>query len=294
MKPVSLHFFAPIGAVGLTMMGGCSTETNACLDGYARDNDGRCQPVGIDDINTPPTAPVAIIQPEQPRANGSDLVCIIQSPSIDTDGESIDYTIKWELNGTTVESKNQTTVVGDTIEGARLKEGDEWSCSVTPSDGNINGPIGSATTTVGPGFSGWDEQLISLSEADYTLIGEPDGGSAAGATLAPAGDLDGDGLMDILIADYWWNHPETGSDAGKTYVFLAADLGANTEISLSDAAWAFEGEYGRQDNDPDCADGSAFDDRCGGDWSGHSIAGGMDGDGEVLAPEGLENPREIE
>ncbi|MEC8192838.1 MAG: hypothetical protein VX127_08900 [Myxococcota bacterium] len=283
MKRIPPHVLAPIGVVGLAMMSGCSAESNACIDGYARDADGRCQPADYETANTAPTAPAAVIQPNQPRANGSDLVCVIQSPSIDTDGESIAYSIAWTRNGTVVESKSQTTVFGDTIDGARLMEGDEWSCTITPSDGNSDGPVGSATATVGPGFAGWDDQVVSLSDADYTLIGEANGGSAAGASLAPAGDLDGDGLMDILINDYWWDHPETGADAGKTYVFLAADLGANPQISLSDAAWAFEGEFGRQENDPDCEDASEFDDRCGGDWSGHSIAGGMDGDGDGVS-----------
>lgn len=260
----------------------CTEATESCIEGFARDNKGRCQPVSGDTGlagNTPPTAPGVILQPTDPREGGDPLVCRITANSIDTDGDPIAYSIAWSLNGATVDADSETAQAGDTVAGERLVEGDTWTCSVTPNDGTDSGPASSASAKVSGGFVGWDEQVISLADADYTLVGE-DGGACAGAALAPAGDLDNDGLMDILINDYWWDHPENGPDAGKTYVFLAADLGADPQISLADAAWAFEGEYGTIEDDPDCEDASEGASRCGGDWSGHSVAGGMDGDGD--------------
>ena len=100
--------------------------------------------------------------------------------------------------------------------------------------------------------------------------------------MASAGDLDDDGKMDIIVGDFWWDNPETGVDAGKAYVFLGADLGASRQISIADAAWSFEGEVGRIEDDPDC-EGELEDSHiCGGDWVGHSVSGGMDGDGDGI------------
>ena len=254
------------------------------MDGYARDNEGRCHPIADDaeDDNTAPTAPSVSLQPEDPRAQTIDLVCTITSDSVDVDGDDVSYSFAWTSNDDAAETDLASTHPGDTIEAERLTEGDVWVCTVTPNDGLTDGPVATATATVTGGYVGWDEKRIQLSDADYTLIGEENGG-CFGASMAPAGDLDHDGKMDIIIGDYWWNHPDEGDDAGKAYVFLGADLGAGEQISAADAAWAFEAEYGRLEDDPDCEEAIDEFDRCGGDWVAHSVAGGMDGDGDGTA-----------
>jgi len=262
----------------------CDSGSKACMEGYARDNRGRCQAiVGEGDTghagNTPPTAPSVSLQPAAPRAQVIDLVCQITSDSVDVDGDAVSYLFTWTLNGDAVDADLVTAYSGDTITADRLIEGDVWVCTVTPNDGLVDGSVATATATVTVGYVGWDEQSIQLSDADYTLLGEDDGG-CFGASMAPAGDLDHDGKADIIIGDYWWNHPTEGADAGKAYVFLGADLGASRHISAADAAWAFEAEYGRLEDDPDCTEVIDEFDRCGGDWVSHSVAGGMDGDGD--------------
>ncbi len=257
----------------------CDAEPENCIEGFARDKQDRCQPINTDSSNTPPTAPAISLHPDAPSEQGSPLVCRITTDSIDTDGDAVSYSIEWAHNEDSTDTDTDTHLSGDTISGARLFEGDVWSCTVTPSDGTAEGPSTTATATIGPGFVGWDDQLIPLSEADYTLLGE-ENGSSFGNALAPAGDLDQDGKMDIIIGDNWWEHPENGAYAGKAYVFLGADLGANPRISAADAAWSFEGEYGQIEDDPDCEGIEDPGERCGGDWVAHSVAGGMDGDGD--------------
>jgi len=255
------------------------------MDGYARDNEGRCQRIADGDgdggggDNTAPTAPSVSLQPVSPRAQVTDLVCQITSDSVDVDGDAVTYSFTWTSNGDAADTDKVTEYSGDTISADRLTEGDVWACTVTPNDGFVDGPEATATAKVIVGYVGWDEQIIELSDADYTIVGEDNGG-CFGASMAPAGDLDHDGKADIIIGDYWWNHPEEGADAGKAYVFLGADLGAGGQISAADAAWSFEAEYGRLEDDPDCEDVIDEFDRCGGDWVGHSVAGGMDGDGD--------------
>ena len=262
----------------------CDSGPKDCLEGFARDNQDRCQPIDGDtgqSGNTAPTSPAVSMQPDAPRAQGSPLVCRITTDSIDIDGDSVSYAIAWTQNDTTVEPDDETHLSGDTVSGIRLIEGDVWGCTVTPSDGLTEGPSITVTATVGSGFVGWDEQVISLGSADYTLLGEDsENGGCLGGAMASAGDLDHDGKMDIIFGDFWWDNPETGVDAGKAYIFLGADLGANPQISVADAAWSFEGESGRQEDDPDCEGDLEDDHICGGDWVGHSVSGGMDGDGD--------------
>ena len=263
----------------------CAGDTAPeCKEGYARDSKGRCQLVeddSSDGPNTPPTAPAVAIAPEAPRALGMPLVCDVYSESVDTDGDAISYTMAWTMNGSEFSGPSTTHWAGDTIPSASLTEGDEWTCTATPNDGREDGPTGSDTVRVDGGFKGWDEQTLSLGDADYIITGEETGRSM-GSAISSAGDIDQDGKTDFLVGDYWWEHPEMGLNAGKVYLFLGADLGAGQSISAADAAYAFEGEYGQREDDPDC-DPDFPDERCGGDWVGHSVGGGMDGDGDGVA-----------
>ena len=97
---------------------------------------------------------------------------------------------------------------------------------------------------------------IELSAADYSFVGE-DANDYAGKSVSSAGDVDGDGLDDLLVGAYG-----NGDDAvGKVYLILAASLGSSSTIDLSAADYSFVGE-----NDPDQAG-----------WS-VSSAGDVDGD----------------
>ena len=288
----STHSWPTLGTstlVFLALASGCSTEPEPdCRDGYARDNQGRCQIVetgtNSDDVstgpNTPPTAPAVSITPEAPRELGLPLVCQVYAQSVDTDGDEVSYSVSWTLNGEKFGGNTTTNWPGDTIPSEELNEGDEWSCTATPHDGRESGPVGADAVQVDEGFQGWEDKNISLSDADYIITGEETGRSM-GSAIAAAGDIDQDGKTDFLVGDYWWEHPEMGLNAGKVYLFLGADLGANKHISASDAAYAFEGEFGQREDDPDC-DPDYPDERCGGDWVGHSVGGGMDGDGDGI------------
>ena len=76
----------------------------------------------------------------------------------------------------------------------------------------------------------------SLALADYSFVGE-NIYDVAGLTVSSAGDVDGDGLDDILV---WAGNG--GYGAGKAYLILGATLGSTSEIDLSDADYSFVGE----------------------------------------------------
>jgi len=78
---------------------------------------------------------------------------------------------------------------------------------------------------------GWDGDLGSA-DADYSFAGEA-ANDRAGVSAAFAGDVDGDGLEDLLIGGY--NNDAGGNNAGRAYLVLAASLGADPDLSLADA-----------------------------------------------------------
>ena len=65
------------------------------------------------------------------------------------------------------------------------------------------------------------ESTISLADADYTFLGE-ESIDRAGFKLDGAGDVDGDGLGDVLISST--GNGEGGSGAGAVYLVLGASL----------------------------------------------------------------------
>jgi len=103
------------------------------------------------------------------------------------------------------------------------------------------------------------DSSIELSSADYEFVGENES-DYAGVTVATAGDVDGDGLDDILVgAD---RNDDAGNSAGKAYLILGSSLGNNPSINLSSADYELVGE-----NDHDYAGSSV------------ATAGDVDGDG---------------
>ena len=78
--------------------------------------------------------------------------------------------------------------------------------------------------------------------------------------MSSAGDVDGDGLDDLLIGAS--GNADGGVDAGKSYLILGSSLGSSSTIDLSTADYAFIGENIN-------------------DYSGISVsfAGDIDGDG---------------
>jgi hypothetical protein len=61
-----------------------------------------------------------------------------------------------------------------------------------------------------------------LSLADAKLVGEKRG-DGAGFSVSGAGDVDGDGHDDVLVAA-WGNDNEGGTDAGAAYLLYGGGL----------------------------------------------------------------------
>lgn len=113
--------------------------------------------------------------------------------------------------------------------------------------------IGAAGSDVGGSLSGQAyvvlgknlgaSQMFDLSQADYKLTGE-NAGDYAGATVADAGDIDGDGLGDILIGAL--HYQAQYSDQGAAYIVLGKSLSTESVVDLSDADIRLTGESANQ------------------------------------------------
>jgi hypothetical protein len=87
----------------------------------------------------------------------------------------------------------------------------------------------------------WHESLLpgqwTPADADAAFVGEAVGGDEAGAALAGLGDATGDGLTDLLIADYW-----AGSGQGAAYLVHGPFSGTR---GLEDAEASIRGTAGQ-------------------------------------------------
>jgi tetratricopeptide (TPR) repeat protein len=79
----------------------------------------------------------------------------------------------------------------------------------------------------------------SLSEAPASYLGET-GDDQAGVALAHAGDVNGDGLADMLIAAL--GSAEAGTGGGRVYLRLGSEMGWGREVSLAESDAVFVGE----------------------------------------------------
>ncbi len=109
--------------------------------------------------NEPPGAAVIAISPEEP-SGADDLVCMVVEEAVDPDGDAVTYLFAWTVHG------SETNLVEDTVPGEYTVDGDEWVCTVTPFDGRDEGPVATATTSIGINVF---EQVQELSGGPSTL-----------------------------------------------------------------------------------------------------------------------------
>ncbi len=141
-------------------------------------------------------------------------------------------------------------------------DGDGLDDLLVGADGNREGgsAAGKAYLFLGSTLAARTASTIQLTNADFAFIGE-NADDRTGASVSPAGDVDGDGLDDLFVGAP--GNDDGGAWAGKAYLLLGSTLAASTSstIDLSQADFAFIGESS-EDN------------------AGTSVAGGGDVNGD--------------
>ncbi len=82
---------------------------------------------------------------DAPADGAAALICSIDTPSTDPDGDAVSYTYEWDVDGAPFALAETTVSEGDTIPSGSLGSDEGWTCAVTPSDGLDEGTAGEAS-----------------------------------------------------------------------------------------------------------------------------------------------------
>jgi hypothetical protein len=140
-----------------------------------------------------------------------------------------------------------------------------------------------------PGFVYWPD---SLADADGRIAGENAADFAAsGRALEPAGDVNGDGLADILVGAY--QNDEGGENAGKAYLLHGRASDWPESLADADRAWVGAspgGELGRAVSGGGDVDGDGLADLLLGEPAWKTASGAEVGRAQLILARDLDAP----
>jgi len=169
--------------------------------------------------NTAPTAPSVSISPDPATAGQDDLVCSVDSPSSDDDGDSVVYTYVWtDDSGTTQQTTTGSSSTSDIFLASGTTEG-TWTCEVTPHDMTDDGMSNSALVTV-------------ESDCDNTLLGI-DGLAISGGNSYSNGTINDMGVVWDTLSNGDVGHISGEESGNHTYnVCFFYDTNGSRTITL--------------------------------------------------------------
>lgn len=94
------------------------------------------------DPNDAPGAAEIVITPTTPPV-GADFSVTIVTPSVDPDGDAVSYRYAWTVDGVPVD------IADALVPGASATLGQRWEVTVTPTDGELDGPTATAAAVIG-------------------------------------------------------------------------------------------------------------------------------------------------
>jgi hypothetical protein len=142
--------------------------------------------------NTPPDAPTVAISPVPGHTNTA-LVCTVTDlDDLDPDpGQELTTTWSWTRDD------SDAGVSADRVAASETSSGETWACSAVVSDGSDSSEPGTATTTILPELNHTSPAAIT----SYPLIAGtlPQQYVGDAGQVGSPGDIDGDGLADIVL-----------------------------------------------------------------------------------------------
>jgi hypothetical protein len=130
--------------------------------------------------NSPPGAPQVVVEPAAART-GDELSCRVAVPSVDPDGDEVSISTSWWRND---------RLLGDSPGPGKMsqvatRKGDRFRCSITPSDGTLQGPAGFAERVIGNSPPGPARVELTPSPP---VAGQPLRCKVVGPSVDPDGD----------------------------------------------------------------------------------------------------------
>jgi hypothetical protein len=155
--------------------------------------------------NSPPTAPVVTLSPEDPEGL-DELVCGVSEEAFDPDGDAIAYVFEWLIDGHPLLDWSEPTLPADFT-----WPGQEITCLVRASDGYDEGPAAEATVTVADAIA-----LSVAVQVDH------------GCALTSAGQI-----------DCWGNNDNRKAEApNRGVVYTEVTVGKQFSCALNDEGGA--------------------------------------------------------
>jgi hypothetical protein len=108
------------------------------------------------------------ISPADP-VEGEALVCEVLTASADADGDLVNYTFTWEVDGVAYADAGSTVRAGDTVLAGETFAGEEWTCAAVGSDGSASSAAGEASRTV-EGSCGDGSISLTASGIDFVTV----------------------------------------------------------------------------------------------------------------------------
>ena len=137
-------------------------------DGHPGDDDDT-GPGDDDDTtgtNYPPTAPEIHVEPPLAMADEG-LDCIIDVPSSDVENDPIHYSFAW------LQDSSPTSYTQPMLQAAATGEGETWTCTVTPTDGQQDGSFAEDDAYIASSDDPFGYQVGLRFEASGGTIGGP-------------------------------------------------------------------------------------------------------------------------
>ena len=163
-------------------------------------------------------------------STGTDSVTVLARQPVSLTGADADYV----FTGT-----NAYDYAGHAVAFVGDVEGDGVDDFLIGAHGGDTGTTGSGTTYLFLGGNLGTGSALSAGDADVQITGE-NPYDAAGLSVSGAGDVDGDGLADLLIGTR--ENDDNGNRAGKAYLVLGGSLSGISSLDLGAADAGYLGE----------------------------------------------------
>ena len=196
--PVSYEYRWTVGGVALNLpvsaaelpTGLFAKHQKVRVDATATDGELSGPPASaeVTVLNSAPTAPKVVIEPERPK-KGDALRAVIALAAQDADQDPLSYRFSWKKNG---QPFSGTQLEGREVPGVAVARGDRFEVTVVANDGEVDGPAAAALV-----------EVVNTPPVPPRIAIEPrhphGGDPLKLLVLEPSKDADGDKVTDTIV-----------------------------------------------------------------------------------------------